>query len=86
MAPNQRLKILGRESRDIVMLSGLVQDAIFVPTDMTIEDEKRRFVAVLNRFQWDRAARLARRIRTPAPLMQSFKTTYPAATPAASPR
>lgn len=58
MAPNQRLKILGRESRDIVMLSGLVQDAIFVPTDMTIEDEKRRFVAVLNRFQWDRAARL----------------------------
>ena len=60
MAPNQRLKILGRESRDIVMLSGLVQDAIFVPTDMTIEDEKRRFVAVLNRFQWDPRCALGR--------------------------
>jgi hypothetical protein len=58
MAANQRLKILGRENRDIVMLSGLVQDAIFVPTDMTIEDDKRRFIAVLNRFQWENAARV----------------------------
>ncbi len=37
------------------MLSGLTQDAIFVPSDMTIEDDKRRFVAILNRFQWERA-------------------------------
>ena len=55
MASTQRLKLLGRESRDIVMLSGLVQDAIFVPADMTIEDDKKRFVAILNRFQWERA-------------------------------
>ena len=55
MASTQRLKLRGRESRDIVMLSGLVQDAIFVPADMTIEDDKKRFVAILNRFQWERA-------------------------------
>lgn len=55
MSSTQRLKLLGRESRDIVTLSGLVQDAIFVPADMTIEDDKRRFVAILNRFQWERA-------------------------------
>jgi hypothetical protein len=55
MSANPRLKLLGRESRDIVMLSGLVQDSIFVPADMTIEDDKRRFVAILNRFQWERA-------------------------------
>ncbi|MAV47947.1 MAG: DUF2948 family protein [Alphaproteobacteria bacterium TMED89] len=56
MASKQRVKLLGRETRDIVMLSGLVQDAIFVPAEMTIEDDKRRFIAMLNRFQWEHAA------------------------------
>lgn len=55
MASSERLKLLGRESRDIVTLSGLVQDGIFVPADMTIDASRKRFVAILNRFQWDRA-------------------------------
>ena len=55
MASQARLKLLGRENRDIVTLSGLVQDAIFVPADMKLYTERKRFVAVLNRFQWERA-------------------------------
>ena len=51
MASHARLKLLGRENRDIMTLSGLVQDAIFVPADMTLDTERKRFVAVLNRFQ-----------------------------------
>ena len=56
MASHARLKLLGRENRDIVTLSGLLQDAIFIPADMTLDTERKRFVAVLNRFQWERAA------------------------------
>ena len=48
-------KLLGRENWDIMTLSGLVQDAIH-SADMTLDTERKRFVAVLNRFQWERAA------------------------------
>ena len=44
------LKLRGRSLPDIVTISGLVQDALIAPSEMTVEADKRRFVAILNRF------------------------------------
>ena len=48
------LKLRGRSLPDIVTISGLVQDALIAPSEMTVEADKRRFVAILNRFMWER--------------------------------
>ena len=52
---SQRLKIRGRGVKDVVTISGFVQDAIIAADEMTFEQENRRFVAILNRFMWERA-------------------------------
>lgn len=79
MKRQQRIKLLGRESRDIVTLSGLVQDAIFVPADMTLDVERKRFVAVINRFQWERAARLDDQDATAGSILSVDETSAPEA-------
>lgn len=48
------LKLRGRSLPDIVTLSGLVQDSLIAPNEMTVEADKRRFVAIINRFMWER--------------------------------
>lgn len=73
MAASERLKLLGRESRDIITLSGLVQDAIFVPADMTIDAARKRFVAILNRFQWNRALAFDQQDGADAPVDARFE-------------
>ena len=48
------LKLRARGTADIMTLSGLVQDALIAPEEMTVEHDKRRFIAILNRYMWER--------------------------------
>ena len=48
------LKLRARSGADLALLSGLLQDALICGTDMTYEAKDKRFVAVFNRFCWDR--------------------------------
>lgn len=48
------LKLRARSATDLALMSGLLQDALICGADMTFEAENKRFVAVFNRFCWER--------------------------------
>ena len=48
------LKLRARSDTDLALLSGLLQDALICGADMTYDPAEKRFVAVFNRFCWER--------------------------------
>ena len=57
------LRLIAREADEVVILSSLVQDAVFPIAEMRYDSKARRFALLINRFRWeDRdAAAVARR-------------------------
>ena len=51
---NDPIKLRARSAADLALLSGLLQDALICGADMTYEASEKRFVAVFNRFCWER--------------------------------
>ncbi len=51
------LHLIAQDGDDLAVLSALVQDAVFVASDLTYRARQRRFAILLTRFRWeDRAA------------------------------
>ncbi len=50
------LRLLARDSRDIEILSALLQDAIIPGVDMLFDRDGKRFIFIANRFCWERPA------------------------------
>lgn len=58
------LRLICETADDVSVVSGLVQDAVFVAGDMTWRAGQRRFGVLLNRFRWeDGAAKVPERAR-----------------------
>ena len=55
IAMNQ-LKLIALDEEDLAVVSSLLQDAVIRVADMTYLPAQKRFAAVLNRFDWERAA------------------------------
>ena len=51
-----RLRLRAAATRDVEILSTLLQDAIIPGEDMTFDQARQRFILVANRFCWDRPA------------------------------
>jgi hypothetical protein len=49
------LKLRARRAEDYEVLSALLQDALIPASEMDFLADQRRFVAVANRFRWERA-------------------------------
>jgi len=52
----QPLRLRALEGDDLTVISALVQDAVFLRTEMRFARKARRFAILLNRFRWERAA------------------------------
>ena len=51
------LRLIARQAEDVVVLSSLLQDAVFPMSEMRYDRKARRFALLVNRFRWeDRAA------------------------------
>ena len=55
-----RLKLIALDAQDLAVLAAHLQDAVGTVGEMTYLPKERRFVALMNRFDWDAA------LRTPA--------------------
>src|SRR3990170_3557611 len=53
----EQLKLIALDEEDLAVVSSLLQDAVIRVADMTYVPRQRRFAAVLNRFDWEKAAR-----------------------------
>ncbi len=53
------LRIRALDEEDLRILSAVVQDAVFPVTEMRWDRRQRRFVALLNRYRWERRADIA---------------------------
>ncbi len=62
----ETLKLIALDADDLAVLSAHLQDAVMTVGDMTFQPKERRFVALCNRFDWDRAVGGQGRGRTPA--------------------
>ena len=51
------LKLIALDEEDLAVLSSLLQDAVLRVADMTYVPEQKRFAAMLNRFDWEKAAK-----------------------------
>jgi Protein of unknown function (DUF2948) len=51
------LKLIALDEEDLAVVSSLLQDAVVRVADMTYVPAQKRFAAVLNRFDWEKAAR-----------------------------
>lgn len=51
------------EADDLPVISALVQDAVFLASEMRWEPKKRRFALLVNRFRWEDAPAAKRRNR-----------------------
>jgi hypothetical protein len=51
------LHLKALEPDDLPVISALVQDAVFLITELRWEPQKRRFALLLNRFRWEDPAR-----------------------------
>ena len=54
------LRLLAQDAEDLQIISACLQDALLHVGEMTYQASKRRFVAALNRFRWERAQRNSR--------------------------
>jgi hypothetical protein len=55
MATNQ-LKLIALDEEDLEIVSSHLQDAVVRVGEMAFEPSRKRFVAILNRFNWEKAA------------------------------
>jgi hypothetical protein len=51
------LKLIALDEEDLAVVSSLLQDAVIRVADMTYVPGQKRFAAVLNRFEWEKAVR-----------------------------
>jgi len=51
------IRLWAQDADDLVVLSSLVQDAVFPANEMSWRPGRRRFAIFLNRFRWEEAAR-----------------------------
>jgi hypothetical protein len=51
------LKLIALDEEDLSVVSSLLQDAVLRVADMTYVPAQKRFAAVLNRFDWETAAK-----------------------------
>ncbi len=51
----EQLKLIALDEEDLAVLSSLLQDAVLRVADMTYVPGQKRFAAVLNRFDWEKA-------------------------------
>jgi hypothetical protein len=51
------LKLIALDEEDLAVVSSLLQDAVMRVADMTYVPGQKRFAAVLNRFDWEGAAK-----------------------------
>src|SRR5436189_2142552 len=49
------LKLIALDEEDLAVVSSLLQDAVVRVADMTYLPGQKRFAAVLNRFDWEKA-------------------------------
>lgn len=47
------LHLIAQDAEDLAVLSALVQDAVFVGSDLTFRVKQRRFAILLTRFRWE---------------------------------
>ena len=47
------LRLIAESAEDVVVLSGLAQDAVFVLSEASWQTDKRRFAILINRFRWE---------------------------------
>ena len=52
-----QLKLIALDEEDLAVVSSLLQDAVIRVADMTYMPGQKRFAAVLNRFDWEKAAK-----------------------------
>ena len=50
------LKIIARDAEDLTVVSACLQDALVPLTETRYLPQERRFIMVVNRFRWERAA------------------------------
>ena len=55
MPAKSSLKILAKDPAELAVLSGLLQDALVLVQDMTLDEQSGSFIAVFSRFMWERA-------------------------------
>ena len=60
------LKLIALDGDDLAVVSAHLQDAVIVVGEMAFQPKERRFVALCNRFDWDRTVAPEDRKRTPA--------------------
>ena len=51
------LKLIALDEEDLAVVSSLLQDAVLRVADMTYVPAQKRFAAVLNRFDWEKAVK-----------------------------
>ncbi len=49
------LKLIALDEEDLAVVSSLLQDAVVRAADMTYLPQQKRFAAIVNRFDWERA-------------------------------
>jgi hypothetical protein len=53
----EQLKLIALDEEDLSVVSSLLQDAVLRVGDMTYVPSQKRFAAVLNRFDWEKAVK-----------------------------
>jgi len=53
----EQLKLIALDEEDLAVVSSLLQDAVLRVADMAYVPGQKRFAAVLNRFDWEKAAK-----------------------------
>jgi hypothetical protein len=51
---NEPLRLSIRDAEDLAVMSSMVQDALTRSRDMSFQERERRFLALLDRFMWER--------------------------------
>ena len=64
LLPMEPLKLIALDEEDLAVVSSLLQDAVLRVADMTYVPAQKRFAAVLNRFEWEKAVKEGERTRT----------------------
>jgi hypothetical protein len=57
------LRLRALDQGDLAVISALVQDAVFPVTEMRLDQRRRRFALLVNRFRWEDASPAERRGR-----------------------
>lgn len=63
-AEEKPLRLRALDGEDLQVISALVQDAVAVVGELSFLPRQRRFVALVNRFRWEGAARTPERVRS----------------------